>query len=111
MKKAKQHLQISLIEFKDVCKSAGQSGLINCGISQEIRETQSDEVVFWIMYDLIDRLETKDFNQLKVFADICSKKIADQLDNFTNTQTDHEKASLMSRIDFYKPNNELQKIS
>ena len=52
MKKAKQQLQISLIEFKDACKSTGQNGLINCGISQEIRETQSDEVVFWIMYDL-----------------------------------------------------------
>lgn len=103
-------MQISLINFKDACKNTGQNGLINSGISQEIRETQTDETVFWIIENLVNRLEIKDFDKLKVFSDLCSKKIAEQLDNFTNAEADHKKASVMARIDFYQPNNQLQKI-
>lgn len=111
MKTEKQDLKLSLLYFADACKNAGQSGLISCGIAQEIRETQTDEVIFWTIENLVNQLEITDFDKLKVFSDLCSKKLAEQLDNFTNKQTDHKKASVLSRIDFYQPNNKLQNIT
>jgi hypothetical protein len=98
------------VHFSDACKNAGQSGLISCGIAQEIRETQTDEVIFWTIENLIDRLEITDFDKLKVFSDLCSKKLAEQLDNFTNKETDHKKASVLGRIDFYQANRQIQEI-
>ena len=108
MKTQKQDLKLSLLYFADACKNAGQGGLIPCGIAEGIRETQTDDVIFWTMVNLVYNLQITDFERLKTFSDLCSKKLSEQLDSFVNCETDYKKASILSGIDFKSANEKLQ---
>jgi hypothetical protein len=103
-------LKLALLDFSDNCKNKGQSGLISCGIAKEIRETQSEGTIFWLIENLISSLEIADFDKLKTFATFTNEKICSQLDNFVNKETDYIKQSHLSRIDFHTAKNKLNEF-
>lgn len=110
MKTEKKDLQLSLLYFKDACEKAGQSGLISCGIAQEIRETQTDETIFWLIENLVNKVEVKDLEQLKILSKFLIEKLEFELCGIINRETDRKKASVLSHIDFKQPSHRLNNV-
>jgi len=52
MKARKEKLLVAIIDFKDICETQKQQGLLATSIADEIKESLSKEQISWLIYHL-----------------------------------------------------------
>ena len=48
----KQKIRVAIIDFKDICETQKQQGLLSASIADEIKESLSKEQISWLIYHL-----------------------------------------------------------
>ena len=48
----KQKIRLAIIDFKDICETQKQNGLLATAIADEIKESLSKEQISWLIYHL-----------------------------------------------------------
>jgi len=48
----RRNISLAIIDFKDICETQKQQGLLSASIADEIKESLSKEQISWLIYHL-----------------------------------------------------------